>query len=94
MLYLVRMDVMPPHDMDPETFSRIKAKEKEYSQGLQRAGTWCHIWRVAGQYSNYSVFDVAGNNELHDILQGLPLYPYMKIEVIPLAAHPSDIAVS
>lgn len=93
MLYLVRMDVMPPSDMDPEKFSQIKAKEKQYSLGLQRAGKWRYIWRVVGQYSNYSVFDVGSNEELHKILQDLPLYSYMKIKVIPLATHPSDAAV-
>lgn len=92
MLYLVRMDVTPPRDMDPDEFSRIKAREKDYALGLQRDGRWRHIWRVVGQYSNYSIFDVAGNDELHRILQDLPLYPYMTIEVTPLATHPSDLA--
>ncbi len=30
---------------------------------------------IVGQYSNLSVFDVADNGELHDILWGLPLFP-------------------
>jgi muconolactone D-isomerase len=93
MLYLVRMDVTPPRDMAPEEFSRIKSDEKEYALGLQRDGRWRHIWRVVGQYSNYSIFDVAGHDELHRLLQDLPLFPYMKIEVTPLATHPSDLAV-
>ncbi|RAI43696.1 muconolactone Delta-isomerase [Rhodoplanes roseus] len=91
MLYLVRMDVTPPRDMPEEEFSRIKAREKEYALGLQRDGRWRHIWRVVGQYSNYSIFDVSGNDELHQILQDLPLYPYMTIAVTPLAAHPSAL---
>jgi muconolactone D-isomerase len=47
---------------------------------------------VVGEYANYSVFDVASNDELHDLLQGLPLFPYMEIQVTPLARHPSAIA--
>lgn len=35
---------------------------------------------------------VLGNDELHDILSKLPLFPYMKIIVTPLAKHPSAIA--
>ncbi|MFL9825791.1 muconolactone Delta-isomerase [Rhodoplanes sp. SY1] len=92
MLYLVRMDVTPPRDMDPEEFARIKTREKDYALALQRDGRWRHIWRVVGQYSNYSIFDVAGNDELHRILQDLPLFPYMRIAVTPLATHPSDLA--
>lgn len=92
MLFLVRMDVRIPHDLPVEQVNEIKAREKAYSQDLQRDGRWQSIWRVVGEYANYSVFDVASNDELHDLLQGLPLFPYMQIQVTPLARHPSAIA--
>ena len=91
MLYLIKMDVFPPKDMPEEEFNKIKAVEKAYSQDLQRQGKWPHIWRVVGAYSNYSIFDAGSNDELHAMLQGLPLFPYSKFEVTPLATHPSDI---
>lgn len=91
MLYLVRMDVTIPHDMPQEKAEAIKAEEREYSRGLQRDGRWAHLWRVAGEYSNYSVFDVADNDELHTLLSGLPLFPYMDMKVTPLARHPSAV---
>jgi muconolactone D-isomerase len=92
MLFAVRMDVELPLDMAPGERADTLAREKAYSQELQRAGKWPHIWRLVGQYSNLSVFDVADNAELHDILWGLPLFRYMTVEVTPLCAHPSDIA--
>ena len=46
---------------------------------------------MVGEYANYSIFDVASNDELHQLLQGLPLFPFMKISVTPLAQHPSAI---
>lgn len=91
MLFHVRMDVNIPLDLDPAFVADIKAREKAYSQALQHSGKWRHIWRLAGEYANYSVFDVESNQELHDILTGLPLYPYMKIAVTPLCRHPSSI---
>ena len=91
MLFLVRMDVHIPHDLPAEQANDIKAREKAYSQELQRDGRWPHIWRVVGEYANYSVFDVASNDDLHQLLQGLPLFPFMKISVTPLARHPSAI---
>jgi muconolactone D-isomerase len=91
MLYLVRMDVHLPLDMPAATADEIKAREKAYSQDLQKNGKWPHLWRVVGEYANYSVFDVGSNDELHDILSGLPLFPYMEIRVIPLARHPSSL---
>ena len=91
MLYLVRMDVNIPVDMPAEEAASIKATEKAYSQELQEDGRWASIWRVVGEYANYSVFDVESNDELHELLSGLPLFPYMDIDVIPLAKHPSSI---
>lgn len=91
MLFLVRMDVNIPRDLPVEEANEIKAREKAYSQDLQRDGRWKSLWRVVGEYANYSIFDVASNDELHQLLQGLPLFPFMKISVTPLATHPSAI---
>ena len=92
MLFHVRMDVHIPHDLAPDVRAETVEREKAYSQELQRKGAWPHIWRIVGEYSNFSIFDVADNDELHSILSGLPLFPYMTIHVTPLATHPSDIA--
>ena len=91
MLFHVRMDVNIPPGLPADQASDIKAREKAYSQDLQRSGKWRHIWRIAGEYANYSVFDVDSVQELHDILTALPLFPYMKIAVTPLCRHPSSI---
>lgn len=91
MLFQVRMDVDIPADIPADVVEDIKAREKEYSHQLQRSGKWRHIWRVVGEYANYSIFDVESNEELHALLTGLPLFPYMHIEVIPLCRHPSSI---
>ncbi|EHP42202.1 muconolactone delta-isomerase [Cupriavidus basilensis OR16] len=91
MLFLVRMDVKMPADMPAALADEIKAREKAYSQDLQRQGKWPHLWRVVGEYANYSVFDAESNDELHAMLSSLPLFPYMEIHVTPLAKHPSSI---
>lgn len=91
MLFHVRMDVNIPNSLDPQLRAETIAREKAYSQELQRSGKWRHIWRITGEYANYSIFDVASNEELHGILTGLPLFPYMKISVAALNRHPSSI---
>ncbi len=91
MLYHVRMDVHPPRDMPAEAFESLKAAEKARAEELQRAGTWRHLWRIAGAYANVSIFDVADHDALHAILSALPLFPFMEIAVTPLARHPSAI---
>lgn len=91
MLFAVTMDVRIPLDMDADARAELLAREKAYSQDLQRQGKWPHIWRCTGQYANLSILDAADNDELHDLLWNLPLFPYMDIEITPLAHHPSDI---
>ncbi|MFD5385674.1 muconolactone Delta-isomerase [Streptomyces sp. NPDC127074] len=91
MLFAVHMTVNLPPDLDSETRATTLAAEKEYTQRLQRGGEWLHLWRCAGQYANLSVFDVADNDRLNEILWGLPLFPYMDITVTPLAQHPSAL---
>jgi muconolactone D-isomerase len=92
MLFMVEMQVNIPLSLDPAVADALKKEEKEMSQRLQREGKWRDLWRVVGQYANVSIFNVAGNDELHQLLSALPLYPFMRISVTPLAQHPSAIA--
>lgn len=91
MLFMVEMDVNIPLDFDVDEAARLKAAEKARFQDLQAAGTWRHIWRVVGQYANVSIFDVESNAQLHDLLIGLPLYPFMDMRVTALCRHPSSL---
>jgi muconolactone D-isomerase len=85
------MDVNLPSTMPEAQSSILKRDEKAMAQGLQASGKWRHLWRIAGQYANISVFDVASVDELHATLSALPLFPYMKIEILPLCRHPSSM---
>ena len=69
----------------------LKARERAVPQAAQRDGRWPHLWRVAGRFANVSVLDVESVDELHELLSGLPLFPYMDIRVTPLARHPNAI---
>lgn len=91
MLFMVEMTVNLPAGMPAAQADDIKTREKAYSQALQRSGKWAHIWRVVGEYKNVSIFDVDSNDELHALLSGLPLFPYMDIRVTALCRHPSAI---
>ncbi|WP_455289085.1 muconolactone Delta-isomerase [Cupriavidus necator] len=91
MLYCVQMDVKIPDFLTADRADAIKAAEKARAIEIQQAGKWPHLWRVVGRYSNVSIFDVESNDELHELLSSLPLFPYMTIQVTPLARHPSAI---
>ena len=55
MLFQVEMTVRLPRDMPPAQADELKAREKALAQELQRAGTWRHLWRIAGRYANVSI---------------------------------------
>ncbi len=52
-------------DLPEQERARLLAEEKQRAQDLQRQGIWRHLWRVAGRYSNISIFDVDSNDSLH-----------------------------
>ena len=91
MLFQVEMDVRLPHDFPAEKVEALKQTERARAQELQRARIWRHLWRVAGRYSNVSIFDVSGPQDLHDILSSLPLFPFMDMRITPLCRHPSSV---
>ncbi|MBU3590447.1 muconolactone Delta-isomerase [Polynucleobacter sp. 78F-HAINBA] len=91
MLFHVRMNVNLPTSMPEAEATALKKREKEIAQGLQSEGKWRHLWRIAGQYANISIFDVESVDELHTLISTLPLFPYMQIEVMPLCRHPSSV---
>jgi muconolactone D-isomerase len=92
MLFHVAISVRVPHDLDPARIKDLEEKEHARAADLQRSGKWLHLWRVVGQWVNVSVFDVESGAELHEILESLPLRPFMELTVTPLCRHPGAIA--
>ena len=90
MEFLVRIEINWPPDAPAEERERIFADELEAGQRLAHAGKLRRIWRIPGRWANWSLYEVLDATELHDALTSLPLYPWMDIEVHPLAEHPND----
>jgi len=91
-MFQVEIEVRIPPQVDRETVDRLGKLEHERAAELQRAGKWKHLWRVVGRFANLSIFEVESNNELHAILESLPFYPYMTIDVTPLCRHPGALS--
>ena len=91
MLFMAEMEVRLPPDMPADQADAAQGTRAGDPQALQRDGRWPHLWRVAGRYANVSVLDVSSVDELHELLSGLPLFPYLDIRVTPLARHPNAI---
>lgn len=90
MEFLVHIQIDWPAASEPGRKEAVFELELARGQELARAGALRRIWRIPGRWANWSLYDVADATELHDALSSLPLYPWMSIDVHPLAQHPND----
>lgn len=77
-------------ETDPEMMAAVKAKEYERASELVEAGVLTRVWRIPGRRALYCLYETDGPDELHAALSSLPLFPWLDIEVIPLAGHHLD----
>ena len=90
MEFLVNIEIEWPADGDPEQLARLTAAERERGLALGAAGTIRRMWRVPGRRANWGVWEADDATALHAAITSLPFFPFLNVEVIPLAAHPND----
>lgn len=83
--FLVRVEVELPVDHPDE--DDLRAAELKRGRQLRDDGTLLRIWRLPARRANISLYQVRDATELHDVLTSLPLWPWMSVEVWPLARH-------
>jgi len=86
----VSIQVELPPELDDERRGELLAAEAARAAELAEAGLLVRLWRVPGRLANRGVWDVPDATQLHAALTSLPLWPWMRIDVEPLACHPSD----
>jgi muconolactone D-isomerase len=86
-IYLVSLPARIPPDMPAEVFEPLAEREKARVQELYDAGVIERIWRVPGRRESVGIWRAESADELHRVLESLPLYPWQEIEVRALAAH-------
>jgi muconolactone D-isomerase len=87
MEFLVRIEVELPFQLGPDERARLLESEMERGRELKDAGAILRIWRIPGRTANVGLWDVADPTALHDAITSLPMFPYLKAEVTPLARH-------
>ncbi len=90
MEFLVHIEVHWPADGDPEDLKRLTAAERARGAELGAAGSIRRMWRIPGRRANWGLWEAADPTALHAAIASLPMFPYVDVEVIPLAAHPTD----
>lgn len=90
MEFLVHIEVEWPADGDPTELARLTAAERQRAAELAAEGWIRRLWRIPGRRANWGLWEAPDATALHAALMSLPFYPWLSIDVEPLAAHPSD----
>ncbi len=86
MSYLVHFVSRLPHGIEAtsEYAKDLKEREKVTATALKEQGVWSDIVHPIGRDAWSCIFHVDTHDELHKVLSGLPMFPYLDIEVVPL----------
>jgi muconolactone D-isomerase len=87
MEFLVEVQTSLPADMDPDERAGLLKAEAEYAGDLVSKGVINRIWRVPGRTASKGIWVADDGTQLHKVLAGLPLYPWLDVKVTPLATH-------
>jgi muconolactone D-isomerase len=90
MEFLVHIEVGWPPDGDPDELARLTAGERERASELAKEGRIRRMWRIPGRRANWGLWEAPDATALHAAIASLPLFPWLSVEVVPLAEHPSD----
>lgn len=76
-----------PAEMPAAEKEELAEQEARRGRELRAAGTIVRIWRLPGRTANVGIWDATGPTELHDAIASLPMFPYLRATVTPLATH-------
>jgi len=94
MEFLLHIEVTWPPDGDPEERDRRLSAEAVRARELAAAGIIKRVWRIPGRWANWGLWEAEDPTAVHAAVTSLPMWPYLDVEVYPLAAHPNDPGAS
>ena len=84
---LVAVDIALPPDLESDRRAALVKAEFDRGSELARAGMVRAVWRVPGRLANRAIWSAPDATALHEALISLPMWPYMDVQVTPLARH-------
>lgn len=88
--YLVNIKFVWPDSVTQEERLDLRDRERAHAATLVEKGHLVRMWRVPGRKENWGLWRAKDTTELHDVLTSLPVWPYMDLQVYPMARHPVD----
>jgi muconolactone D-isomerase len=97
MEYLIDFTIDVPDGTPASEVRERSAGESARVAELAEQGHVLRVWKPPheeGEWRALGLYSAADDAELQAILESLPLYPWMAIEITPLGAHPNDPAAA
>ena len=92
MRFFLNIRVQLPGEWTAEQRADLVRRETEAAVDLIHRRVLRRTFRIVGQLANFSIWETDTPEELHAVLQSLPLYPFMTISVTPIIKHPVEEA--
>ncbi|MFI5775547.1 muconolactone Delta-isomerase family protein [Nocardia sp. NPDC051570] len=89
--YLVEIRTTIPEGTDPAEVDSRRAAEAVRAKELAARGHLIRLWRPVGELRSIGLW--CADDEAHlysDVLDTLPLRPWMSVSVTAVAPHPND----
>lgn len=90
MEFLLKIVIRGTRELDDETREKMLAEEHARGEELARRGHLVRMWRTPGVFGNWSLWRAEDATDLHEIISGFPFFPFMEVDVHPLARHRLD----
>jgi muconolactone D-isomerase len=91
MEFLVRQNNrMPGDEQHRQLREELRVQERAVARTLRDAGILRRLWRVPGTTHAIGLYEAPDATALHEALSSLPMFPWLEIEIQPLAVHPQE----
>jgi muconolactone delta-isomerase len=91
--FLTTLVVEFPPQTPAEQVTAVYEAEGARSHELGDLGFMLRLWRLPGERRALVLWQAHDRAQLEEMLQSLPLAPWISVETVPLTAHPSDPAL-
>src|SRR5262249_15663568 len=91
--FLTGFTIAVPEGTADQTFADRNAREAECARELAEQGHLLRLWILPGEGQALGLWRAKDAAELQALLESLPLYGWMSVEIMALTQHPNDPAL-
>lgn len=87
MHYLVRMRAIQPIPLSNSDLAQRAQRQIDYWERLTKEGKLVYTAPYVGRRARVAIYEADSNDELFDLINDDPLFPFLEREVVPLSTN-------